>query len=194
MVIRDALESQGLTVTGICDDDAAVNQWMEYDITHDIDTTDELIVSIGKAEHRKAIAERLAAEGFRFGRAIHAAAVVSRFTEIGEGSVVMAGTVINSGSQIGRHCIINTGAVVEHDCRIGDYIHIAPHATLCGGLTIGEGSWIGAGAVVVQGVRIGKWCIIGAGSIVLHDIPDGMVAYGNPCKIIRKYEKIRVNQ
>ena len=190
MVIRDVLESQGMTVSGIYDDNADMDCWMEFDVRHDLNTTDDLIVCVGKAENRKAIVERLAAEGHRFGRAIHASAVVSRFAELGEGSVVMAGAVINSGSQVGRHCIINTGAVVEHECLIGDYVHIAPHTTLCGGLTIGEGAWIGAGAVVVQGVKIGQWSIIGAGSVVLHDIPDGVVAYGNPCKIIRKLSDI----
>ena len=178
MVVRDVLESQGMTVSGIYDDNADMDRWMEFDVRHDINTTDDLIVCVGKAENRKAIVERLAAEGHRFGRAI------------GEGSMVMAGAIINSGSQIGRHCIINTGAVVEHECLIADYVHIAPHATLCGGLSIGEGAWIGAGAVVVQGVKIGKWSIIGAGSVVLHDIPDSVVAYGNPCKIIRKLSDI----
>ena len=189
-VVRDILESQGLTVSGICDDNATVDHWMEYDVKHDIDMKEELIVCVGKAEYRKAIVERLTAKGHRFGMAVHASAVVSRFAEIGEGSVVMAGAIINSGSQIGRHCIVNTGTVIEHECRIEDYVHIAPHATLCGGLTIGESSWIGAGTVVVQGVKIGKGSIIGAGSVVLHDIPDGVVAYGNPCKVIRKLDDI----
>lgn len=189
MVVRDIIESQGLTVSGICDDNAAVSRWMEYEVCHTAVTNDEVMVCIGNAIHRKAVAERLAQQGLVFGKAIHQCAVVSRFTEIGEGSLVMAGAVVNSGSHIGRHSIINTGAVIEHECEIGDYVHVAPHATLCGGSTIGEGSWIGAGTAVVQGVKIGKWSIIGAGSVVLNDIPDGVVAYGNPCRIIRKTEK-----
>ena len=125
MVVRDVLESQGMTVSGIYDDNPATDRWMEFDVRHDIETTDELIVCVGKAEYRKAIAERLSAEGLRFGKAIHVSAVVSRYAKTGEGSVVMAGAIINSGSEIGCHCIINTGAVVEHECIIGDYVHIA---------------------------------------------------------------------
>lgn len=50
---------------------------------------------------------------------------------------------------------------------------------------IGENAWIGAGVVVVPGVRIGKNTVIGAGSIVTKDIPDNVVAVGNPCRVLR---------
>jgi len=51
---------------------------------------------------------------------------------------------------------------------------------------IGENAWIGAGAVILPGVHIGKNTIIGAGSIVTKDIPDNVVAVGNPCRVLRK--------
>lgn len=50
---------------------------------------------------------------------------------------------------------------------------------------IGENTWIGAGAVIMPGVHIGKNTVIGAGSIVTKDIPDGVVAVGNPCRVLR---------
>ena len=193
-VVRDILESQGLKVSGIYDDNLNVAKWMEYEVRHDFHTNDEVIVCIGKAEYRKTVVKKLQQLEINFGKAVHQSAIVSPFAEIGEGSVLMAGTIVNSGSQIGRHCIINTGAVVEHECLIGDYVHISPNTTLCGGLSIGEGTWIGAGAVVAQGVKIGKWSIIGAGSVVLNDIPDGVVAYGTPCRVIRKLIDTEINR
>lgn len=51
---------------------------------------------------------------------------------------------------------------------------------------IGENTWIGAGSIIVPGVKIGKNTIIGAGSVVTKDIPDNVVAVGNPCKILRE--------
>lgn len=51
---------------------------------------------------------------------------------------------------------------------------------------IGENAWIGAGVVILPGVHIGKNTIIGAGSIVTKDIPDNVVAVGNPCRVLRK--------
>ena len=52
-------------------------------------------------------------------------------------------------------------------------------------MQVGEGTWIGAGSVVIPGVKIGKWSIIRAGSVVTKDIPDGVLAVGNRCKIIK---------
>ena len=51
---------------------------------------------------------------------------------------------------------------------------------------IGENAWIGAGAIIVPGVRIGKNAVIGAGSVVTKDIPDNVVAVGNPCRVLRE--------
>lgn len=51
---------------------------------------------------------------------------------------------------------------------------------------IGDNTWIGASVVIVPGVNIGKNVIIGAGSIVTKDIPDNVVAVGNPCRVIRE--------
>jgi acetyltransferase EpsM len=185
-VVRDILEAGGLTLSGISDDNPELRQWMEFEVTCGLPTDEAVIICVGNAEHRKAIAERLKQRGYCFGTAIHPTAVVSPFASIGEGTVVMAGAVVNSGVRIGRHCIINSGAVVEHECVVDDYVHISPNATLCGGLAVGEGAWVGAGAVVVQGVSVGPWSIVGAGSVVLKDIPGGVVAYGNPCRVIRR--------
>ena len=51
---------------------------------------------------------------------------------------------------------------------------------------IGENTWIGAGVVIVPGVTIGKNAVIGAGSVVTKDIPDNVVAVGNPCRVLRE--------
>jgi len=50
---------------------------------------------------------------------------------------------------------------------------------------IGEDVWVGGGALILAGVRIGSRAVIGAGSIVTRDIPEGVFAAGNPCRIIR---------
>ena len=63
---------------------------------------------------------------------------------------------------------------------------INPGVNIAGNVTIGEGCQIGIGANIIDGVKIGDNTIIGAGSLVTKNIPDNVVAYGNPCKIIRK--------
>ena len=51
---------------------------------------------------------------------------------------------------------------------------------------VGENTWIGAGVIIVPGVRIGKNTVIGGGSVVTKDIPDNVVAVGNPCRVLRE--------
>ena len=142
--------------------------------------SEPLIISIGSNRVRKRISERYPIE---YGKAIHPQAIISPTVTIGRGTVVMHNALIQADTKIGDHCIINSASSIDHECVIGDFVHISPHATLCGNVHVGEGSWIGAGAVVIPGIRIGRWCTIGAGSVVIRDIPDGVTAYGNPCKI-----------
>ncbi|MEO7768730.1 MAG: sugar O-acetyltransferase [Ferruginibacter sp.] len=53
-------------------------------------------------------------------------------------------------------------------------------------ITIGDNVWIGGGAIICPGITIGQNTTIGAGSIVVRDIPENVIAAGNPCKVIRK--------
>ena len=54
---------------------------------------------------------------------------------------------------------------------------------------IGSDVWVGGGAIILPGVRIGSRAVIGAGSIVTRDIPAGVFAAGNPCRVVRQIEQ-----
>ena len=183
-VIRDIVEACGQKVKGYIDDNHALNELHELPVFHSLEGVDEVLISIGDNHQRKRIAEIVPCP--IASSVVHPNAVVAPSARIGNGTVVMAGVIINVDTQIGRHCIINTGATVDHECIISDYVHISPHATLCGCIDVGEGAWVGAGAVVIPGIHIGAWSVIGAGSVVVEDIPDGCLAYGNPCRIVKK--------
>jgi sugar O-acyltransferase (sialic acid O-acetyltransferase NeuD family) len=142
----------------------------------------QFIVSIGDNKSRKNVVETIQAV---YLTAVHPTAIVSRFSTISEGSVVMAGAIINAGSKIGKHCIINTGAIIEHECVMEDYVHVSPNASMAGNVTVGEGSHIGIGAVIIQGITIGKWVVVGAGAVIINDVPDYAVVVGIPGKIIK---------
>jgi sugar O-acyltransferase (sialic acid O-acetyltransferase NeuD family) len=185
-VIRDLLESQQKTVEYLVDDNPDVIELSGLPVRHELPADETVIISIGNNAIRKKIAERLP-NNYETG--IAKSAIVSKSARIGEGSVVMQGAIIQPEVCVGRHCIINTGASIDHECIIEDFVHVSPHATLCGNVYVGEGTWIGAGTTVIQGVKIGKWCMIGAGSVVTKDIPDGYLAVGNRCKLLK-----RINQ
>lgn len=58
--------------------------------------------------------------------------------------------------------------------------------TITSPVKIGNNAWIGGGAIIMPGVTIGDNVVIGAGSIVTKDIPSDSIAYGNPCRVVRK--------
>jgi sugar O-acyltransferase (sialic acid O-acetyltransferase NeuD family) len=183
-VIIDILSSNGQKVAGIFDDDINAKLWNMpvYVFPGPFSEQDQMIISIGNNDVREKLDRKLQAS---FINAIHAKAIVSSSAKISEGTVVMANAVINADAFIGRHCIINTSAVVEHDCMIDEYVHISPNATLCGGVTVGARSQVGANAVVIPGKKIGSDTIIGAGAVVVNDIPDNVIAVGNPARVIK---------
>ena len=185
-VVRDILDACSIPFSGVVTDNLKEVTFMGKKILHSIDEVDEAIICVGNNRTRKKLAEELSQQGVTFGMGIHPSVIMSKYASVDEGTVIMQEVVIQSCAKIGKHCIVNTSASIDHDNVLGDFVHISPHATLCGEVEVGEGTWIGAGTVVKQCVKIGKWSIIGAGSVVVNDIPDGVLAYGNPCKIIRK--------
>lgn len=140
------------------------------------------IVAIGDNALRKKV---VANTRHSFANAIHGSAVLSVFSSIGVGNMILHRAVVQAQAKIGNHCIVNTGAQVDHDCVIHDYVHLGPGVILCGCVTIGEGTFVGAGAVVIPGRKVGAWATIGAGAVVLHDVPDYAVVVGNPATIIK---------
>lgn len=184
-VVMDIIEAQGDCIGVLFDDAPQCNDIHGKKVckTSDNIISEPLIISIGANIVRKKISIKYAK--IRYAKALHPNATISRHATISEGTVIMQGVIIQSDSQIGRHCIINTGATIDHECVIGDFVHVSPNATLCGNVHVGEGAWIGAGATVIPGIKIGKWSVIGAGSVVICDIPDGAIAFGNPCKVKR---------
>ena len=183
-VILDILKSNDITVSEIFDDNPAIESFMGVPVSH-TEVCPPLIISIGNNRTRKTIAEKINSDVFS-PFVYDKSAIISDCASIEKGTVVMQDAVIQSSARIGKHCIINTKASIDHDCIIGDYVHIAPGTILCGNVEIGEGSLIGAGTTIIPGIKIGKWAVIGAGSVVVKDIPDGVMAYGSPCKIIKK--------
>lgn len=102
------------------------------------------------------------------------------------------------------YCNFNTTLVDDTNIYVGDNTMFGPNVTVATAghpinaelrskgyqynvpVRIGKNCWIGAGALIMPGVTIGDNVVIGAGSVVTKDIPSGVVAVGNPCKILRE--------
>lgn len=93
-------------------------------------------------------------------------------------------TYIDGNCQIGNHVKLNSFAFVGHDSSIGYYSYISQHVVLDNHVTIGKSCCIFENSTLLPGICIGDNTIIGAGSVVTKDIPDNVVAYGSPCRVI----------
>jgi len=110
-----------------------------------------------------------------------------------------------SNIELGERVFFNFNCVVLDVCpvKIGDYTLFGPSVQILtpmhpleAGLRrkqeyakpieIGSDVWVGGGALILPGVRIGSKAVIGAGSVVTRDVPNGVFAAGNPCRVIRE--------
>ena len=106
--------------------------------------------------------------------------------------------------RLGTRVFFNFNCIVLDVCevRIGDFTLFGPGVQILTPLhpfdaalrrkqefgkpvDIGADVWVGGGALILAGVRVGSRAVIGAGSVVTHDIPEGVFAAGNPCRVIR---------
>lgn len=197
-VIIDILERQALwRIVGLIDTyKHPGTELMGYPVLGPEDRLPELmakhgvhgaIIAIGDNRIRRQVALRVAsiAPELGFVNAVHPSARIAREVELGKGIALMAGVTVNPGTRIGDFCYVNTNASVDHDNVLEPFSCVQPNAATGGNVRLGALSVIAMGATVVQGVSIGEDTIVGAGSTVLNDIPDRVVAYGTPCRVIR---------
>ena len=87
---------------------------------------------------------------------------------------------------IGDDCFIGPNVSIYTACHSTDPIERNTRREWAEPVTIGDNVWIGGSVTILPGVTIGSNVTIGAGSVVTRDIPDNVVAVGNPCKVIKK--------
>ena len=131
------------------------------------------------------------------------------FAEIGEGCYIEPPLHSNMGGHhvhFGKNVYANYNLTLVDDTHIyvGDCTMFGPNVTIATAghpidptlrerglqynmpVRIGRNCWLGAGVIVMPGVTIGDNTVIGAGSVVTKDIPSGVVAVGNPCRVLRQ--------
>lgn len=131
------------------------------------------------------------------------------FAEVGENCYIESPFYANWGGHhvhLGNNVYANYGVTFVDDTHIyiGDNTMLAPNVVLATAghpinpelrakglqynlpVRIGKNCWLGAGVIVLPGVTIGDNTVVGAGSVVTKDLPAGVVAVGNPCRVLRQ--------
>ncbi len=112
-------------------------------------------------------------------------AVIGKFNQIGEGSIICPNCVITTNVIIGLCVTINIGAQIGHDSIIGDFSSLMPNVDIAGKCKLGERVYMGTNSTIVPGKKIVRDVKISAGSIVIKNIRNESVVFGNPAMKIK---------
>lgn len=148
-----------------------------------------LVTAFGSVRTRKAVVERICSIGrddIHFATLIDPSVIISKWVEIGEGSVICAGSIVTVNITIGKHVLVNWDCTVGHDSTLGDFCTLSPSSNICGNVHIGKFVDIGVGAQVIQGKSIVSNTTVGAGAVVVKDIEDSGVYIGIPAKQLKR--------
>ena len=176
--VIDVAESAGFQIQGILDIPENVGKKISDYVNDAV-----FVVTVGHikdAALRIKLHQKIVDAGGTLATIIASTAHVSKYAQIGEGSVIMHQAVVNADAIIGRGCIINTFANIEHDAKIGDYCHISTGAMINGNCVVGKETFFGSQSVMVNGIEITSGCVIGAGSLVRKDVTQKGIYSGNP--------------
>lgn len=111
---------------------------------------------------------------------------ISSTVNLGYGSIINGMVCIAGHATLSDFVFVNRNVSIGHHTKIGKYTTINPGANIAGNVVIGEFCQIGIGVNIFDGIKIGNNVTIGGGSVVTKDLPDNVIAYGNPCKIIKQ--------
>lgn len=143
----------------------------------------DFIITVGFIKNpalRIKLYNKVKAAGGRLATIIASTAHVSKYAELGEGTVIMHHAFVNAGAKIGDNCIINTFVNIEHDAEVGNQCHISTGTMVNGECKIGENCFIGSQSVCANCIEIASDIIVGAGSVVRKSIRVKGIYAGNP--------------
>lgn len=150
-----------------------------------------VVSGIGVPKVREVTIKKARTAGFSFATLIHPCVEMSKWIEIGEGTIICAGNILTTNIMLGKYVQINLDCTIGHDVIIKDYATLAPGVHLSGCVHIGKRVYIGTGAVIINGTQnkpivIGDDAVVGAGACVTKSIPSGETWMGVPARSIKK--------
>lgn len=145
----------------------------------------EFLIAAGEPTVRRKIREKLERVDAKLGRLIDVSTVVADTARYSDGVIITPLCSISSDAALARNSCVNTMSIIGHDVFIGENSVISSMVNMGGSCIVGENSYIGMGSLIKEGIKIGSNSIVGMGSVVYNDIPDGVIALGNPARVMR---------
>ena len=155
-------------------------------LSSDALSSGRFVIANGEPRAREKLYSRLESAGAQFASILDSSSLISPTAELARGVIVAPLCSISSCALLSENSSVNTMSIIGHDVIVGRHAVVSSMVNLGGGCVVGESSYVGMGALVKEGLRIGANTIIGMGSVVYDNIPDGVIALGNPARVVRK--------
>lgn len=152
----------------------------------------ELVIAIGEPSVREEVYKSAKRYGIKLCTLIHPSVYVDRTVSLGEGCIVMGGVYLGSHVVIGVNTVLQLNTTVGHDTSIGMHCTVGSNCCISGTNQIGNRTYFGFLAGTKQNLKIGNDVICSAGAVVFRDLPDEVIAVGNPARIMRENKDKRV--
>ena len=135
---------------------------------------------------------KLKKDGIEVATLVHPDVYVPDTTVIGKGVTIQMGNFISCNVKIEDYVYIQPHTNIGHNDVLKKGCMVSGFCNLAGGVTVGEFTYLGISSCYKEGVSIGNYTIVGMGSAVYKDIPDEMIAMGNPARPMKKNEERHV--
>jgi sugar O-acyltransferase (sialic acid O-acetyltransferase NeuD family) len=149
-------------------------------------------IAVGEPYIRQKLYEKLTELALHLASVISPKSHISGLAMVGDGAIIAPFCSVQATARIGKNVAVNTASIIGHDVVVGDNAVLASMVNLGGDVSVGAQAFVGMGALVKQGVSIGESSIVGMGSVVYNDVPDGMIALGNPARVVRRNEHKKI--
>ncbi len=149
----------------------------------------ELIIATGEVRHRVDMLAKIKKHGFNLGKLIDPSAIISESAIINKGCIICSFVLIGPYSVIGENSLINVQSIIGHDIQIGDNTIISSMVNIGGDSIIENECFLGMSSVVKERKTIKFNSILSMGSVLHIDLPEKVLAIGNPARVIKRIDE-----
>jgi len=152
----------------------------------------ELIIAVGEPTTRELVCNKVLQAGYRLATLVHPSIHIPKTTVLEAGVIIAANTIVSCDIHIGLNTFIQNSVSIGHDTIIGKHSVVSAFDAVAGACVIGDRTYIGMSVPIKELISIGSDTVVGMGSVVVRDIPDNVIAMGNPARPMKHKDDSRV--
>lgn len=152
----------------------------------------EVCIAVGEPRLRQVLFEKLSDHELNVATLIHPDVSIPDSTVIGRGTIICKLVSITCDVVIGDNVYVHPMACIGHDSVIGDHSVVSSFVDVAGECNVGRNVFLAIGVVMKQGISVGSKSIVGMSSAIHSDIPESVIAMGNPARPMKRNESEKV--